>query len=554
MKKTNRFIAMAAALTLTASSMIPMFAFADGETPTASITITGVSSTVNHTFDLYQVFTGDYDSIEGVLSNIKWGTGVSKYGTDTVTPGADVAATVVTAVSDADAEDIPALFTLSANKASVTSSGGTAEFTGLTPGYYIVKDVTSIAAADDARSTWILQVADTSQITIKNAKPTVDKQVSDEDDTATTATTVWGETADHAINEQFKFKLKATIPADADLKSYTTYKLVFNDAMSAGVTFDEIESVTVADTTLDASEYTASAVSNDNKWTLTISDIVESAGTSWGAEEFNVEVTYKAHLNEDAFVDAASRSAAGTTANTNYNSVYLQYSNNPYYDGTGTGGTGGEGGEGGTGGTGEGETFGQTPTDYVWVFTYEVKNTKYADSIADANKLAGAKFMLYAGDQTSSTTGFTNPIEVIYDSTRGAYRPIKSTETGAEMESSSTDATKGEFNIIGLDAGVYTLVETVAPSGYNKCAPTKLTINAAHAETTDGTGATLDLKDAETSSPKSTLDNDIIDAKGSALPETGGIGTTLFYIGGGCMVGIAGILLITKKRTKNANN
>ena len=54
MKKTNRFIAMAAALTLTASAMIPMFAFAD--TPTASITI---NCETNHTFTIYQIFTGN---------------------------------------------------------------------------------------------------------------------------------------------------------------------------------------------------------------------------------------------------------------------------------------------------------------------------------------------------------------------------------------------------------------------------------------------------------------------------------------------------------------
>ena len=44
------------------------------------------------------------------------------------------------------------------------------------------------------------------------------------------------------------------------------------------------------------------------------------------------------------------------------------------------------------------------------------------------------------------------------------------------------------------------------------------------------------------------MNNSIINKSGSALPSTGGIGTTLFYIGGGCMVGLAGIFLITKKR------
>ena len=36
--------------------------------------------------------------------------------------------------------------------------------------------------------------------------------------------------------------------------------------------------------------------------------------------------------------------------------------------------------------------------------------------------------------------------------------------------------------------------------------------------------------------------------KGTLLPSTGGIGTTIFYVVGGVLVVVAGILLITKKR------
>ena len=38
--------------------------------------------------------------------------------------------------------------------------------------------------------------------------------------------------------------------------------------------------------------------------------------------------------------------------------------------------------------------------------------------------------------------------------------------------------------------------------------------------------------------------------KGSTLPSTGGIGTTMFYVGGGVLVAGAGVILITKKRAK----
>ena len=47
-----------------------------------------------------------------------------------------------------------------------------------------------------------------------------------------------------------------------------------------------------------------------------------------------------------------------------------------------------------------------------------------------------------------------------------------------------------------------------------------------------------------------TVSGSIINQKGSSLPSTGGIGTTMFYVGGGVLVAGAGVLLITKKRAK----
>lgn len=131
---------------------------------------------------------------------------------------------------------------------------------------------------------------------------------------------------------------------------------------------------------------------------------------------------------------------------------------------------------------------------------------------------------------------------MIYDANKAAYRPIGEGETGVEMKS----AANGVFNIIGLYAGTYTLKETTTPDGYNKCEDIAITISATHKENANKTSADLTL--TETNG-----DNDIINNSGSTLPSTGGIGTTLFYLGGGCMVAVAGILLITKKRiNKNA--
>lgn len=44
------------------------------------------------------------------------------------------------------------------------------------------------------------------------------------------------------------------------------------------------------------------------------------------------------------------------------------------------------------------------------------------------------------------------------------------------------------------------------------------------------------------------LTTDVVNKKGSLLPNTGGIGTTLLYLAGSILVVGAGILLVTKKR------
>ena len=526
MKKTNRFIAMAAALTLTASAMIPMFAFAD--TPTASITI---NCETNHTFTIYQIFTGNVDA-DGNMDTIKWGSSVTTFDSISPVAGTAVDKTTIDAVLTLEGDAIAEAFTLGTPYGSTEYADNKATL-AVDPGYYIIKDTTNGAGINDALSTWIVQVTGDEEITMKSALPTVDKQVYDNADG--TASAGWGESADHAINESFQFKLTATIPEDADLASYETYKLKFNDTMSTGVTFEDIESVKLNGTT-DITGYTLDPEApTGGTWSLTIPDVKTLAGADWGTSAITVEVIYNAHLNASADV----RKASATGVSTNNNKVNLEYSNNPYYeiskDSASTTPSG-------TDSDGDKETFGKTPDDYVWVFTYEVDNTKYKVSVDDDNKLPGASFQLHKGDATG------NVIKLINNSD-GTYTVANQTATEGVTDT-MVSYTGGIFNIIGLDAGTYTLVETAVPanSGLKKCDPITITIAADHNENTGLESADLDLDSSEN------MNNPIVNTYSSALPSTGGIGTTLFYIGGGCMVGVAGILLITKKRAKNANN
>ena len=110
----------------------------------------------------------------------------------------------------------------------------------------------------------------------------------------------------------------------------------------------------------------------------------------------------------------------------------------------------------------------------------------------------------------------------------------------------------GLFNVIGLDQGTYYLKEIKAPDGYNLLKDeVKIVITATvSAEdkkvtkldvTADGTTGTGDAS-------KGTVGIEMENNKGTELPETGGIGTTIFYTVGGVLVLAAVVLLVTKKR------
>ncbi len=102
----------------------------------------------------------------------------------------------------------------------------------------------------------------------------------------------------------------------------------------------------------------------------------------------------------------------------------------------------------------------------------------------------------------------------------------------------------GMIYIEGLNAGTYTMKETNAPDGYNKL---KKDFSVLIAE--DGAVSLISSDDSVSISSKTIT---VINYTGSLLPNTGGIGTTIFYIIGGILVLAVIVILITRKRMESS--
>lgn len=573
MKKARKLTAVLLSLVMLLALVVPASA-------AENYSITIHNDKTGHIYEAYQIFAGTVSSdaatdgeTEGpMLGDITWGSGVNggalltalqaanagKYGT--CTTAADVAEAL--GAEGATAADAAAFADIAAQRLTATVEGTADEPVGgnyvinnLPAGYYLVKD--SLQAGDNQTgqvlSDYIVQVLGNVTMEPKDSDiPTLEKKVAEQGkgdegkyDLDGGYGTHYNDVADWNIGDRVPFKLIGSIP---DMDAYDTYQYIFHDTISAGLRLDmgsfdvyvaqekNQDPVALGWAEIPAANYELTETADG--FTLAIDNLKEFPYVNGEGRKY-ILVFYDAVLNEDAVIGLDG----------NPNTAYLEFSNNPNGDGTG-----------------------RTEEDKVIVFTYELDGTKVDGETQAA--LQNAQFVLLNGAKSEAAVVVDGKVtEWIKFGTQvdGTKLEIPTTyeewTTLAQQHNGLilTSDENGLFNIAGLDDGTYYLREIQAPAGYNLLEEdVKLDIAAttANGQTWNGNAAdaftalTIAVNDGE---PQNGVrDTGIVNVTvenngGATLPETGGMGTTLFYIIGGLLVVGAGILLVVRIRMKAHN-
>ena len=278
---------------------------------------------------------------------------------------------------------------------------------------------------------------------------------------------------------------------------FTTYTYEITDKMSEGLTFDRNSlavKVGSANVTTDTDKckitYDAAAAPNTFKVTIFVKNCTVGE---------DIEVTYSATINEKAVAKISN------------NEARLTYSDDPANETHTT----------------------TTPPQKVDVYTSKIAIVKVAEG-TKATKLEGAKFVLYKEETTGGTT--TTKYYRRWDETTNKVTWVDKITDATEVETDKN----GEASFDGLANGIYHLVETKAPAGYNQLdKPYTVKVNEKNTPVTNENQLTATAT--------------VTNKTGAVLPSTGGMGTTVFYVLGAVLVVGAGVLLVTKKRMSQSD-
>ena len=512
-KLVSRFMAVLMAMTMILSMSMTAFA---ADAPKGTLTVN--NTVAGKTLDLYQIFTatkaGDNvaytlnSAYEGFFkTKVANGSSLSdealseaayNYVKDQVGPDGSNGAAFAKEILGWILENAT---TVAGTHKTATTTASTTVINNLDYGYYIVYPLgatdTSTAPGNEivkSVASLVSVTGNDATVNMKSNYPTVVKKVND------------NKNADDVnIGDTVTYTLTSKVP---DMTGYDSYVFNFKDTLSVGLTFKEITSVTVGETTItkvDAGQEandTYTLTQDGQNITITMNNFLASNANKAGQE---IKVTYTATLNKNAV----------TGFDANKNSATIEYSNKP-----------------GTTDKGESEP------SIVDVHTFNFTIFKYYLKGETQTGLANAEFELYKAN--GEVAGEKVNIKKVTD---GEYRVATPEEATAEGFKSDVivSGNNGKVLVKGLEAGTYYLKETKAPEGYNKLlSDIKVEIKANYDPKTgkltsysvdytyNGTTTTgTEIKDTITS-PEVAVEN----KTGAQLPSTGARTALLLTLAG----------------------
>ena len=468
------------------------------------------------------------------------------------------------------ARELAALYGRHLRSTTYTASkatDGSYQFTSLPSGYYLIRDRNGSQDGKTGANTRYILVSLVKDYTGENAiqskssMPSVEKKVYEpeygrNDNSIINNVSLgqgFNDIADYDIGEEIKFEVLGTVAENYE--DYEAYFYEISDTIIGGLEYSNsgnwvLEYANAADgyqkwTTIAAGNYQLVVQPKTFSLTFPVEEATEPALAKKGLKavaDINktsvLRLTYFARLTGDPTI------GINADGNANTNSAVIKFSNNPNTKGYGNTGT--------------------TPPSKTIVFTYEIEILK-TDS--KTTPLPNAYFVIKdsAGNflkETSSTDGKSYSwIQVDEPTAQDRSNLVKYyTDKGVKIFTTSNE---GKFSVSGIDDGTYTAVEIQAPKGYSLAQDTEITMTATYLTDTDRqkwdgidknalTNFSYSINRGQSITPRTlpygTAKATIVDMKGTVLPSTGGIGTTIFYVLGGILVAGAGILLITKKR------
>lgn len=560
MSKNIARLAVTAGLTAALSfggvmAPVTMAFAADGATTAnGSVTIENVEGNTTE-FKGYQIFKADV-ATNGTVSNITWANTNVKNAVESFIQAEDESYEGKTAQDAADwitkkvegtgktiRVEFGSIPYKIADKVdglteSATTTGKTVS--GLEHGYWLfVTDPDTIETGDAGTSPIFTVVGSAPvKITEKTGIPTVEKKiVSDADGLEHDA-------ADSQIGQDVTYNLYGTIAENFD--KYGTYFYQFSDQISKGLTLQEGAKVYLYKNKNDAKADSARTKGTDitTNFSKSTDPAAEdgSITTKWTCDNLKnvagvtkdscIVVSYTARINDSAVV------GLNNNKEVNLNTVTLHYSNNPMTS-----------------------TKGQTVPDTVKDYTYGLKINKV--DLGTEKALENAQFTITTNGDESST-------DVKY---------VKEDGTLSDTEVVLSTNRQGVITLTGLDAGVYTVTETSAPSGYTAVDPFTFEIKPTMTADDSGAGLTglagtldpknqgdkiiaglndtsdgkvgdnkLDFKDGTLTNNDGTFNITVGDTKQVGLPLTGLNGVTFTWIAGGAVLCIGVAHLIRSRK------